>query len=173
MERIKQKLFDKIALLLLLISVLGCNDKNINYGFEGIILDAFIDTYKLNPEHGTISIGLSQWSDTSTLIYLSYFEKKSSINSIDLLESTYKSFHITKNNFSNYNFLNDLRWKKALERTKDSDSTPSAIDDDNIQIVVSNRKRCVLNVLKGTTENANNKAAITYFREKGVLCSGL
>jgi len=172
MEKVKLKLGSKLLVILLSVLFAACTqkEKNSNDDFAKNIIDSFIETFDLSPNKGSISVGLSKWTDSSTVIDLSFIEKKYESEDTRELISRYRSFKISKNGYLDFHFLNDLKWKIRTEKTRNDNFTPVALNYDNIQFIVLESTRCVLYVGEGTTDSILRSEIIRELDKRNIRC---
>lgn len=172
MERIRLKLRSKLLFIIFPSLFMACsqNEKKSNDVFARNILDAFIETFELNPDKGSISVSLSIWTDSSTHIDLGYIENKYESEGIDEYISNYRSFKISKNINPDFQFLDDLKWKFHKAETRKENYIPAPYDYDNVQISVLRKTKCILNIGEGTTDSLHRSKIIMEFNKRNLLC---
>jgi hypothetical protein len=154
MELTKQRLLNNIGFLILIFMLLNSCNKKIQSGK----LECILDSIKVDVNEMDIEVGQHNgWTDTTTLILVTYHRKSMDISIGSKLKGVYKGSDIyfyqsivDSLDTKKYRQIpNNIIWNDFIPKKIDKNIIQPPYDPINIQIEYNTKKECIGDVIKG------------------------
>ena len=171
MVSLSKKTWIILCFMPLSLFIMQCNKKK---GTFEVILEEYIDYYKLNAKEHYIKVSTNKWSDTTCLLYISYAYVN--IDKLLLPEVTFKSSYngITmycSNNIDSLSLSHNLSFEKIITRQVPMELEAHNEYFNDVQIVCCLKGDCLIGIM---AENKSKEKEINHFNnfftKKGLVC---
>ena len=154
-----------VILFILVMYSIRCSIKSKNIKLE-LILDSYIEHYKISKSENYLLIGSHEWSDTSSILVISFnYILKDKLNlPKESFKSSFKGISIYSNKLT---IPNALTFEKIM--TNQAGIIVNNTELNDIQIIYRNKDGCILYVLNET--NKDIKEIVKSFKQKELKCN--